>query len=122
MLVIKGTQIEVFKKASREEFIIKSIDFLNINLPHWVRGQEEKELRIFINEVIDFGEKYHIYKEVSLQKLMYIQIKYDYMGKEPFPERIITTLSMADLEEHFRVKFLLEQLIKQNKKFEDARE
>lgn len=68
MLVIKQKQLEAFKEASYERFIEKSLIFLDENFSAWARGQREEELRAFIIETIEFGEKIGIFSRNKCSK------------------------------------------------------
>lgn len=44
--------------------------------------KRDKDIEPFILEVVEFGEKYHIKKEINVQKLMVLELKMGLLQKE----------------------------------------
>ena len=86
MFTISKNQLKDFEAQSQEQFVLKSLDFLEANFKDWTRGQDEYDLRTFIVETIELGEKIGIRKEVNVQKMMAIRVKHEEVNFDIFLE------------------------------------
>ena len=102
MFVLKEKQIEAFKEIEREKFVYKSNIFLEHNFPDFTAQQGPIKCTKFINDMIDFGEKYHIFKEINVQKLMFLKIEYKF--ETPLNKELEAILKPQQKSEDIRVK------------------
>lgn len=110
MFIIKKEQLKAFEKKSYESFIVKSLEFLETNFESWTRGQDEYDLRIFIEETILLGEKIGVRQEVSVQKLMVIKVKYEEVDLNLFlGEEYVGLRNQTD--EEFKIKLIHREVI-----------
>lgn len=110
MFILKNKQIETFKEIERGKFVEKSLVFLDYNFPDWTKGKKEKELKKFINDMIDLGEQYHIFKEINVQKLMFYKINFDF--EIPVLEKFEEIIKPQALSEDKRIQKFYKALFK----------
>lgn len=110
MFTIKASQMEAFKKAEVEKFKKKCDEFLNLNFPDWYKDSSKLKRMILIDKIIEFGEKYEIRKEISLQKLLVFELQQKLLEKE-FTEEVQEVLWQSFKREPNKMKILESVLI-----------
>ncbi|RLD61573.1 MAG: hypothetical protein DRJ05_02355 [Bacteroidetes bacterium] len=108
---ISKKQSDLFREQSMEKFYAKCRSFLIQNFPDFTKPLDDKSLNEFITKIISFGSKYDIKKEINIQKLMVIQIKYDFLKHYELPEDLNYILEYPDREEDKKVNYFHQQII-----------
>jgi len=75
-MIIRKKQLAVFQEYERQKFIRKSKLFIKENFNEYYSENEEQDIAKLINKCIDYGYKYDMKKEISVQKLIYLQIEF----------------------------------------------
>ena len=113
-MMINASQVKAFSNSKWEEFIQKSFPFLRDNFKEWCMDRKDDELRKFILETVDFGEKYGIGKEINVQKLMHFKIEFNFDLKKY--NVLQKELNRADINEDQKTENLYLLLASENYK------
>ncbi len=103
-MIIKAEQMEQFSTYMLEVFIKKTIVFLIGNFKEWAEGKDETALRHYIRSIMDLGKKYHVTKQINLQKLMHYHIEYKF--DLPLHSDVVKILTQNKNSESLRIENL----------------
>jgi len=102
MFTLQQKQISTFEKIEVDKFVQKTMVFLKYNYQDWAKNKSDEELKKYVLEVIDLGKKYAVYKEVNIQKLLFLNRQFSFSLPLTFAHRSI--LMEKELNEDIRIK------------------
>jgi len=101
-MIITKNQIDQFEKNKIEDFITKTIIFLRTNFASLFNNKHDIELKEYVNDFINFGLNYRIYKEMNIQRLIIYCLKYN--CQFPLPKALELNLISNKFDEDTRVE------------------
>lgn len=104
MFQLTDRQFLAFHDLQKEGFVDKCKTFLKDNFPNWCSEHSNEEIEIFIRKMLTFGHEHAINKEINLQRLMYLKIRFNY--KIPLDDDIEVILKDDEVGESRRLKKL----------------
>lgn len=122
MFVIKKSQQIAFEKSQMEKFEEECLAFLKINFPDTIGLEVEGRQLDLIRKVTNFCLKYDIKGGAYIQKMLAIQIRYNYFQYKPMSKVLMQILTFEDREEDEKVATFHKQIIYQHKKQSDAQQ
>jgi len=109
MFTLQQKQIANFTKIEEAKFVQKTVVFIKYNYRDWTKNRSDEELEDFVNEMILIGKKSEIFKEVNIQKLIFLNIQFQYPLPLTFAHRIL--LKEENIDEDHRVKKFYKALL-----------
>lgn len=109
MLSLQPKQIASFEKSERTKFVQKTVVFLKYNYYEWTQGKSDKELEQYVESMIALGKKYEIYKEINIQKLLFLNRQFSFALPLTFAHRNV--LMEEGLDEDSRIKQFYKSLL-----------
>lgn len=110
-MIIRTSQISVFEQVSRSEFVKKCRSFVKKNFPGQYGLADAGIIDGLTLRVMEFGQKYRITGELNLQKLIFIQIKYDYLAHAGLSKELKRILTFPSRRENDKVNYFHKQII-----------
>ena len=111
-MIIRQEQLEKLGAPEKEKFILKTIEFLDENLPDWAHSKNEEEIRKYIEDMITIGRCKNVKKEINIQRLLYHSILRQIPNPSAIARDILTYSEEED--ENDRVKNFINLLRKEN--------
>lgn len=110
-MIIRQTQYQSFKELQEKHFLGRCVQFLRKNFPNQFSGKQDDEMIAFVESVLHFGSRYEIQSEINIQKLLVIQLKYDFLGIDPLDSLLVEILTYPARTEDEKTKYFHKQLI-----------
>ncbi|HRH49184.1 MAG TPA: hypothetical protein PLP23_10555 [Panacibacter sp.] len=99
MITIFKKQLLVFNLLKYEEFIIKAVGFIKLNFPEWCREKMDDDVKKYILFMIQFSEKYNIYTEINVIKLIEYKLEFNFdLVKYKVLENTLMNLDISEDE------------------------
>lgn len=78
MLTIRKEQETILADSMLKTFTFKTLSFLEKYAPSWCEKRGDAEKIEFIDSLIAFAHKHHVFQEINIQKLILYKIEYDF--------------------------------------------
>jgi hypothetical protein len=101
MFKMRSEQFAAFSAEQDNGFVLKSLIFLESGFPDWCSERDESQKKQFVTDSIRLAREHHLYRERSIQRLMFLQIRYP--EKFPLSEFKGQQLSRKGLAEDYRI-------------------
>lgn len=106
MLIVRKSQMDSFQSLAITMFIKKTKEFIYHELGEERRFVNDKVCDEYIRGMIQFAQSYNIESELNIQKLIFINLKYNLVI--PVEEIVLKILEIPDRDEDFKIKRIYE--------------
>lgn len=113
MLKLRKEQMEALLHAKKNNLLNRLFQFTKSHAPQWCTDRNDKEIKDFISDIIEFAWDSNIFKEESIQQLILNHIKFKFdLALNGY---VKDELSKEYFEEDYRLKNFFSSLAsKQN--------